>query len=125
SAGGRLRALARPELVFNYLGQVDRGAVASPLVSLPEEIGGATSPRSTRHHALEVDCQIASGILKAQWTYSYTLHRDETVQGLADTFLQKLRAILDHCPNPIVERYTPSDFILPDLKQQQLDRLAR
>jgi amino acid adenylation domain-containing protein/non-ribosomal peptide synthase protein (TIGR01720 family) len=122
---GRLESLPQAEVVFNYLGRLDRGNDAFPLFSLSREITGGSSPHAVRRHLLNVDGFIAAGSLEVEWSYSQNLYQRSTIQHLADGFAGELRAILDHCRSPEAGGYTPSDFALADLKQQQLDRLAR
>jgi amino acid adenylation domain-containing protein/non-ribosomal peptide synthase protein (TIGR01720 family) len=121
----RLRSLPPAEVLFNYLGQLDRGTEASSLFTMSREITGGASPRTVRRHLLGVDGFIAGGSLEVEWSYSQNLYQRSTIQHLADSFASRLRAILDHCRSPEAGGYTPSDFALADLKQQQLDRLAR
>jgi non-ribosomal peptide synthase protein (TIGR01720 family) len=51
------------------------------------------------------------------------MHRRGTVEHLAQLFMQALRSLIAHCQSPEAGGYTPSDFPLGDLDQQQLDRI--
>jgi natural product biosynthesis luciferase-like monooxygenase protein/amino acid adenylation domain-containing protein/non-ribosomal peptide synthase protein (TIGR01720 family) len=123
-------ASATPSQVsFNYLGQFDQVLLSS---SSKEEtlqpIGllssAATSgPENPRSHLLDVNALIVGGQLHLQWTYSEQLHRQATIEALAQEFMQRLRDLLAHCLEPSAGGWTPSDFPLAHLDQANLDRL--
>ncbi|XXY48923.1 amino acid adenylation domain-containing protein [Sorangium sp. So ce269] len=114
-----------PEVLFNYLGQVDATLGASSWFTPTQEpCGPVRSPRGRRTHALEVTALVAGGSLQLSFVYSDALHRPGTIQALADGFLGALRALIAHCRSPGVGGYTPSDFPLARLDQRALDRLV-
>jgi amino acid adenylation domain-containing protein len=57
------------------------------------------------------------------WGYSRALHRAETVERLAERFLDELRALVAHCRSPHAGGYTPSDFPLARIGAEALDAL--
>jgi non-ribosomal peptide synthase protein (TIGR01720 family) len=57
--------------------------------------------------------------------YSDQVHRRETIERLAHSYLESLRAIIAHCQSPEGRGFTPSDFPLVDLNQQALDKIVR
>ena len=120
----RLRSRRPAEVLFNYLGQIDQGeAGALPLALAREPIGPSQSRRAKRTHLLEVNAEISRRRLRVSWGYSENLHRRSTIERLAAGFLAALRALIGHCRSPEAGGYTPSDFPLAGLDQQQLDRL--
>src|SRR3712207_8331985 len=50
--------------------------------------------------------------------------RSELVEHLAENFIRALRHLIEHCIEPGVKGYTPSDFPLAHLEQSGLDRLT-
>ena len=119
-----LRAIRRPEVAFNYLGQLDRvldsGALFAPA---PESAGQTMSPRAPRTHLLQVGGSVTDGRLQLSWGYSEAVHRRETVERVARECLSILEGLIDHCLAAEGRAYTPSDFPLAGLEQRALDRL--
>jgi non-ribosomal peptide synthase protein (TIGR01720 family) len=94
-----LRSVAWPELSFNYLGQLD-GAFESDLFSWsdrPLDPGPSISPRKTRPCSIAATAQVSGGQLCTVFDYSDGLHRPETIEALAASFIAALRQIIDHC----------------------------
>jgi non-ribosomal peptide synthase protein (TIGR01720 family) len=120
----RLGALPRPEISFNYLGQFDAMmAESSAFGPAAESTGPAHSPRGRRTHILSINGGIAGGRLRMEWGYSASLHRQETVERMAQEFVAALRALIAHCQSPDAGGYTPSDFPDADLSQDDIDAL--
>ncbi|HLL48939.1 MAG TPA: condensation domain-containing protein, partial [Longimicrobiaceae bacterium] len=124
-AGGALAEVPRAEVLFNYLGQLDRVEAASSLFALaPEPTGRDQAPDTPRTHLLEVEAGVLGGRLQVRWSYSAGLHRAATVEALAAGFLAELRGLVEHCRRPEAGGWTPSDFPLARLGQEALDALA-
>ncbi len=122
----RLQLAAQPhaEVIFNYLGQFDRGAQNDGLfTAAAESSGAARSLRAQRGHALEVTGVITGGRLQMDFSYSEQLHRRDTIERLAAEFMAALRALIAHCLAPEAGGYTPSDFALARLDQKKLDKV--
>ncbi|WP_138505868.1 non-ribosomal peptide synthetase [Nostoc sp. PA-18-2419] len=119
---GVLRSLPKPEVSFNYLGQLDQVLNTSSMFKFASESDGSNqSDRHYRSHLLEIDSSIISGQLKLQWRYSHNLHKQSTVETLAQEFIEALRSIIAHCQSPEAAGFTPSDFPLTQLNQAELD----
>ncbi|HEX7184129.1 MAG TPA: non-ribosomal peptide synthase/polyketide synthase [Thermoanaerobaculia bacterium] len=121
-AARRLQSLARPEVSFNYLGQLDRALPESfPFDPAPESKGENQDLQDLREHLLEISAAVIGGGLEVSWIYSRELHRRETIAALADQFLASLRRLIAHCLSSDAGGYTPSDFPLAGLGQRTLD----
>ncbi|MEH2049516.1 condensation domain-containing protein, partial [Nostoc sp.] len=117
-----LRSLPKAEVIFNYLGQLDQVLNTSSMFKFASESDGNNqSDRHHRSHLLEIDSSIISGQLKLQWRYSHNLHKQSTVETLAQGFIEALRSIIAHCQSPQGVGFTPSDFPLVQLNQAELD----
>jgi amino acid adenylation domain-containing protein/non-ribosomal peptide synthase protein (TIGR01720 family) len=111
---------AAVSLGFSYL---EAGPPASDGVTvLPEPVGSDESPRGRRPYAIEVLASIAGGELVIRWRYSESLHHRQTVERLLDRYLDELRALVD-LSRRVTPVYTPSDFPLARVGQDQLDDL--
>ena len=121
----RLRSHPQPALRFNYLGQFDQVVAGSALFRRAKESYGPTrSLKGNRTHLLVVEGIVAEHQLHLEWTYSANLHQAATIERLAARYMQALREIIAHCLAPAAGQYTPSDFPLAALDQQQLNKLA-
>ena len=120
SAG--LRKLPQAQVSFNYLGQLDQMCFSpGSLFSLAEApLAAVRGSLGKRSYLIEVDAYIKDEQLRVLWGYSSLLHRREAIQQLAGNFIGKLRALIQRCSKP---EYTPSDFSLIKLTQQQIDRI--
>jgi amino acid adenylation domain-containing protein/non-ribosomal peptide synthase protein (TIGR01720 family) len=120
---GELLSRPVPEIVFNYLGQLDHVlASEGPFRAAVEPAGPAVSPRGGRRCLLEVVARVAGGRLGVTWFYSENLHRRDTVERLAEVFLDELRSLIDHCRSS-AGAVSPSDFPLASLDHDRLDRV--
>ena len=127
-AGGE-GAAARGEgeggISFNYLGQFDQILPeTSPFMPARESAGRTYSLLGRRSHLLEINGRVAGGCLRMTWTYSANVHKQDTVERLAGHFIEALHDIIAHCRSMKTSVYTPSDFPMVKLSQQELDLVA-
>lgn len=107
------------DVIFNYLGQFDQlisGSEIFETVELEQRLNG------NRRHLLDVYGMVSAGELRMVWEYSDNLHTRETIQRLAESFITALRELIAHCLSPEAGGYTPSDFPLARLTQNEIDR---
>ena len=71
---------------------------------------------------MDINGFVAGGQLQLQWTYSTRVHRQVTVEGLAQGILQALQGLIAHCQSPEAGGFTPSDFPGARLSQKNLDK---
>ena len=120
----KLEALPAPEVSFNYLGQFAPELLASSFVKLAKESPGALqNPQEHRQHLLEVEGKIVGDRLQINWTYSQNFHRSATIENLAQKFIENLQKLIAHCLSSEAGGYTPSDFPLAKLSQEQFERV--
>jgi non-ribosomal peptide synthase protein (TIGR01720 family) len=112
-----------PEVVFNYLGQIDQTLAGTPFAIAPESVGASRSLRNRRTHLLSINGSVAGGRLQMEWSYSENVHRRATIEKLAHDFVDALRSIIAHCQSPEAGGYTPSDFADVELSQADIDAL--
>ncbi|GAX38387.1 non-ribosomal peptide synthetase [Nodularia sp. NIES-3585] len=119
-----LRSLPEAEIVFNYLGQFDQTLSESSLFKLaPESTGRQSSLQNHRSHLLSFTSFVVDGQLQLSCAYSEAVHSQSTIEALTQGFLTALRSLINHCQSSEAGGYTPSDFLLTQLTQQQLDGL--
>jgi non-ribosomal peptide synthase protein (TIGR01720 family) len=120
----RLRSLPVPEVMFNYLGQLD-GALqhGSPFRPAAEPVGPLFGPRGRRPHLLQIVGGVTGGRLGVRVLYSAAQFRPETVERLARDIEAVLREILAGCLAGAAEALAPSDFPEADLTPGELARI--
>lgn len=116
-----IRDRPQAEVSFNYLGQFDQVLTESSLFKLARSSGASQSLRNNRSYLLEIYGGIESGRLQLSWTYSQNLYCQSTIEGLAQGFIEALRELIAHCLSPETGGFTPSDFPLAKLNQEELD----
>jgi len=123
AAAKRLDEFSRPEVSFNYLGQLDAALDAAAGFRIAPESPGATRSRAApRSHLLEIEASISDGQLQCGFHYSENMHRQETIEQLAEGYLAGLRKVIAHCRAEGVKGATPSDFPEARLNQSELNR---
>jgi len=124
---GLLRELAgcelpRADILFNYLGQFDQGIDAGDFTMVNEATGSAISSRGPRSHLIDINGAITQGQLSLSWSFSSDCYAAETIQGVADDFINQLQQLIHHCRQGRLG-ITPSDLPLARLGQTELDGL--
>ncbi|NJM72004.1 MAG: amino acid adenylation domain-containing protein, partial [Scytonema sp. RU_4_4] len=119
----QLQRIPTPEISFNYLGQFDSVQSETGWKIALESIGPAQSPLQNPEHRLDISCLVIAGKLEITWSYSSQIHQRNTIENLAQNYVQNLRAFIEHCQLEDAYGYTPSDFPDAQLNQLELDEL--
>ena len=120
----RLASLPQAEVSFNYLGKFERSEANDSIIGATCDTNAPTrSPRQQLRYLLEINGSVREGRLRFSWIYSTNRHRRETIERLANDFIDTLRSLIDHCLSLEERGYTPSDFPEADLSQAELDDL--
>jgi amino acid adenylation domain-containing protein/non-ribosomal peptide synthase protein (TIGR01720 family) len=117
------KELPHAEISFNYLGQFDQVFSESKLfLPAQKSSGRSVSRENRRQHLIDVGGIVVNGRLQIGWTHNPNVTRREMVEKAAQQYLNCLRQIIEHCRSEEAGGFTPSDFPLARLNQQQLDR---
>ncbi|WP_129933703.1 MULTISPECIES: non-ribosomal peptide synthetase [unclassified Pseudomonas] len=125
-AAGReqMAALPQARITFNYLGQFDQQFDSTALFQpLEAPAGLAHDLDAPLPNWLSVDGQVYGGALQLRWTFSAERYDQQTIAGLAEAYRQELLALVAHCLADGNGSFTPSDFPLAHLTQEQIDAL--
>ena len=107
----KLRTLQPAEVLFLYLGNYEQTVPESSLFKLsPKSKGLSRSLQGQRSHLIEINALIVENQLKVDWIYSQNLHRQKTVEKLAEDFRTALLSLLTVNQSSSLLTYTPSDF---------------
>ncbi|HLK62423.1 MAG TPA: amino acid adenylation domain-containing protein [Bryobacteraceae bacterium] len=121
-----LRACPRAQVMFNYLGRIDRALPERCTWTVaPEAIGNERGPSVQRTHLFEIIAAVSGGRLQVDWVYGSRIHDRARVEGLAAAFQEQLRALIRHCCTPGSRGFTPADFPQANLSQKSLDRVLQ
>ena len=112
------------EVSFNYLGQMDQAIDEDSLFAgAPESAGAMQSERGERRYLLEITMAVSGGRLQVQWSYGVRLHAKETIERLAEDYVEALRQLVAHCQSGETEGFTASDFSLVEFDEAELDQI--
>jgi non-ribosomal peptide synthase protein (TIGR01720 family) len=121
----KLATLPKPQILFNYLGQIDRALPDSVLFRFSQPLAGAQSPEASRSHLIEINMMVINGCLRMKWTFSKNIHHHETIQQLANNYAEALRTLIAHVLSPDESGgFTPSDFPLANLDEDKINQIA-
>ena len=120
----RLRALPLAEVGFNYLGHLETDPPSSSFFRwMPKRLGPRHDPGGQCPHLLEIEAHVSGRRLHTEWTYAGALFEHDTIERLARGLAAVLRSFVDEVRRRPAERFSPSDFPLSDLRQDELDAL--
>ncbi len=115
----------KPELRFNYLGEVDRFLADKPEYSMTYLNSGAeSSPENDLTVSLDLTAGIYDGQLRVDLSCS-GLYQTEDMEQLLDEFSVQLTELAEHCCKQESVEYTPSDFETASLSMEELDSLFK
>ncbi|HEY2362183.1 MAG TPA: MupA/Atu3671 family FMN-dependent luciferase-like monooxygenase [Candidatus Angelobacter sp.] len=124
STSAKLKAMPQPSVRFNYLGQFDQplksNAVFTPV---REHVAHGHDLKAQRSHLFEITALIFEGKLHIDWGYSKMFFRAQTIENLANEFIENLRKLIDAARASESTEFTPSDFPLASLDDKHLQEL--
>ncbi|OUR88831.1 hypothetical protein A9Q81_23000 [Gammaproteobacteria bacterium 42_54_T18] len=122
----QLTSVPTPEIVFNYLGQLDN-IVNQGHGSYPtnETVGDMCGERLNRQHLLDINCRVEDGVFKAFWSYNADMHDEATISRVAGQYIDCLSALIKHCLVKENKGITPSDVPLIQVDQAGLDHMVK
>jgi non-ribosomal peptide synthase protein (TIGR01720 family) len=124
---GQLEKLPQAQVSFNYLGQLDQifRDDTSPFALTSDPVGHSYSKLGRRKYLIDIDGGVRDGRLQMELVYCEEVHALETIDAVAESFMRKLRRLIEHCVLREIREYTPSDFPLVNLNERQLAQIQR
>ena len=121
----QLAELPQAEISFNYLGQLDALVGEARLFKLSSENSGKAAAGENRQpYLLSINGAVVQGKLQMNWSYSEKLHRRESIEILAQRYVEYLRELLVRSHSDEADGFTPSDFPLAEMTDDDLSKIA-
>ncbi|MFE5286071.1 amino acid adenylation domain-containing protein [Nocardia sp. NPDC056611] len=126
-----LAPLPKPQISFNYLGRVSSGERSGPWAPTTEftALTGTSDPAMALAALLDVNAIAEAGNdgleLAVTWEFASQAMAAEDVEELAGLWTRALESLADHVRSATGHSYTPSDFPLATVAQEQIDRWLR
>ncbi len=109
---------------FNYLGQFDQQQQQAQTLGKPvSPFAPERAPENQRVHLLDIGGNVIDNVLKMNFSFSHRIFKKETIDQLAQLYLQELRNIIEHCLSPEAGDLTASDFKEAGIDDEDLDAL--
>ena len=115
----------RWDVVFNYLGQVDNTTETSKWFRpVSDYVGENASENKPINSKLTINSFIADGQLVLNWSYSKDTYCSETIQKVADQFVQDLSSLILHCSEVLSGELETSDFTEDKVESETFGELV-
>jgi len=121
--------LLSPQISFNYLGRVEQRPIKTSHGSATglegmrfsgisdDYIGSPRGPENKREHLIDFISSIVDGELRMEWIYSTAIHKETSIQELAETYLSYLIEFID---NALALDFVPG--AIPEFQDMDLDK---
>jgi non-ribosomal peptide synthase protein (TIGR01720 family) len=100
----------RPEISFNYHGQVDGMSSGTVFRGHSPLSGEIQDPREVRPFLIDIVGMVEQGRLTFSWTYSTNVHSAQTIDRLAAGLVAALGQIAERCAVPVGDRHSVEDL---------------
>ncbi|PEF73903.1 non-ribosomal peptide synthetase, partial [Bacillus pseudomycoides] len=110
----------KPEISYNYLGQLETQETESTIRASSFSMGETMSPRTERLYTLEVSAVIVQGQFTFNFSYNKYQYDEKTIMKLVQLFKQNLFTLIEHCMSKKKTVLTPSDVGDKDLSLDEL-----
>lgn len=115
----------RPQISFNYLGQIGEEAEYGDLFRVESTYSiYDVSPQMERVHSIEIIAAVVSGKFNFRVSYNKRQYNDETIANFTMGFENNLRKIIDHCLHKDIAELTPSDMANSVITIEELDKIV-
>jgi amino acid adenylation domain-containing protein/non-ribosomal peptide synthase protein (TIGR01720 family) len=113
----------KPEIVFNYLGQVD-DTLNSNLYQLADlSPGHSFSPNSDWVYSLDISGIISQGKLRITVTYNSRHHTVKRISDFSAQYKRSLVEVIHHCAARQDTETTLSDYASSDFSQEEVEQI--
>jgi non-ribosomal peptide synthase protein (TIGR01720 family) len=114
----------RPQVCFNYLGQLDADVNKMAVFKISDENTGQNQcPQAQRDYLLDILASIERGQLVMTIIYNTRHFHRSSITGLLESFKEKLLKVISHCMHHKERELTPSDLTYKGLTMEDLDTI--
>jgi non-ribosomal peptide synthase protein (TIGR01720 family) len=85
--------------------------------------GPAQTAKAPRSYLINIIGVVSGGELRLDWTFSESIHREETITRLAHSFVAELRNLIAESQTNDKVAYSPSDFPGAQVSQEELNKV--
>jgi len=115
-----LSSFNEPEILFNYLGQMDFNTGWK----IKEGLKLVQDKNELRFHIIDINAMTLNNRIKFEFGYSGNFHNRKSIESLSEFYSESINEIIKHCADEKTGTgYTPSDFSAAGLDQSELDDL--
>jgi len=100
------------QVIFNYLGQADQGSseTASLFNFTNEGKGEDIHPENEFNGRITVNSVITKGTLSLRWDFDANRYATESIETLAENYIQALETVVNYCKAQKTTVATPADY---------------
>ncbi|MVO98369.1 non-ribosomal peptide synthase/polyketide synthase [Paenibacillus lutrae] len=125
SEAGRTSVIyTEPQVNFNYLGEFDQDLRNSDMRTSPYSTGSDVHDQTEMKFPLDVGAMVSDGMLDLDIRYNRKALSKETALYLAERLRENLLEVIRHCVSRERAELTPSDVLIKDITQEQLDMIV-
>ena len=110
------------EISFNYLGHLKKGNDSYNFEM--DKAGPDWDPNNKRPYLIDVVGRISDGKLYLNWNYCSQIHSQKEIEHVAAMAFDMLEKLVKEAREPKVQGYSPSDFPIADMTQDQADQMV-
>ncbi|MGG4268454.1 condensation domain-containing protein, partial [Peribacillus simplex] len=108
----------KPEVSFNYLGEMDGGLKEEGIQGSFLSVGDQISPESERLYPIDITGVVLNGKLQIDVNYNNELFN--TIDVFLESFKTELLYVIEHCDGKKTSELTPSDLGMSELTLESL-----
>jgi amino acid adenylation domain-containing protein/non-ribosomal peptide synthase protein (TIGR01720 family) len=116
---------AEPQILFNYLGQVDGENEQSDFSLATEHAGHNTNLNEKILYPVTVTAIVLDGKLKVTCRYDVSKLKNSVAQRISELLQRSLTRIIAHCRTRNHTQITPSDLVAPIATMDQLENINK
>ncbi|MEV2607285.1 amino acid adenylation domain-containing protein [Paenibacillus larvae] len=117
---GEMLYTMKPEISFNYLGQLDQDLEGNALQMSPYSSRLTMSGDTVRLYVLNMNGMVQNGKLFFTIDYSKEQYRSDTIQQIGEWVKESLQEVIRHCTSKEKTEVTPSDLTLKGICMEEL-----
>lgn len=88
-----------------------------------DHVGWVRSPENKREHLIDIISSVVNGELRMEWIYSTAIHKETTIQELAEVYLSYLVAFIKNAESAHISQEPVIEFQEIELDRDEFDAL--